>query len=38
MKMPLGAYMSDIGAAYLMFPAVCVPAGFLLQARARRAG
>lgn len=36
MKMPLGAYMSDIGAAYLMIPAVCIPSGFLLQARLRR--
>lgn len=38
MKMPLGAYISDIGVAYLIFPAVCIPTVSLLETRiARRA-
>jgi hypothetical protein len=36
MKMPFGAYMADIGVAYLIFPAVCVPAGFLLETKITR--
>jgi hypothetical protein len=31
MKMTLGGYMSDIGAAYLLFPVLTVGAGFLLR-------
>lgn len=33
MKMTLAGYMSDIGAAYLLFPVVTVGAGFLLRGR-----
>jgi CHASE2 domain-containing sensor protein len=33
MKMTLVGYMSDIGAAYLLFPVLTVGAGFLLRGR-----
>ena len=33
MKMTLAGYMSDIGAAYLLFPVLTVGAGFLLRSR-----
>jgi len=33
MKMTLAGYMSDIGAAYLLFPVLTVGAGFLLRGR-----
>lgn len=33
MKMPLASYLSDIGVAYLMYPAICIPVGWLLEAR-----
>jgi len=36
MQMPLAPYLSDIGVAYLMYPAICIPAGWLLEARAVR--
>jgi hypothetical protein len=36
MQMPLAAYFSDIGVAYLMYPAIAIPVGWLLQARSVR--
>jgi len=36
MKMPLAAYLGDIGVAYLVFPAVCIPTGLLLDFKTAR--
>jgi hypothetical protein len=36
MQMPLASYLSYIGVAYLMYPAICIPVGWLLEARAVR--
>jgi hypothetical protein len=36
MKMPLTSYLSDIGVAYLMYPAIAIPVGWLLEARSGR--
>ena len=36
MQMPLASYLSDIGVAYLMYPAVCIPVGWLMESRMAR--
>jgi len=36
MKMPLGAYLSEIGSGYLMIPAVSIPIGLLLASQSAR--
>jgi hypothetical protein len=36
MQMPLTRHLADIGVAYLMYPAICVPVGWLLEARSMR--
>jgi hypothetical protein len=36
MQMPLASYFADIGVAYLMYPAISIPVGWLLEARSVR--
>jgi len=36
MKMPMGAYFSEIGSGYLMIPAVSIPVGVLLDRKRER--
>jgi len=36
MKMPPGAYLSEIGSGYLMIPAVSIPIGLLLASKSAR--
>jgi hypothetical protein len=36
MQMPLASYFSDIGVAYMMYPAIAIPVGWLLEARSVR--
>ena len=33
MQMPVVPYLADIGAAYLAFPAICIPVGWLLESK-----